>query len=104
MVVPGNGPTQHIHKTKDEAFYIPEEAVNIKVGEQTIEGFVSSFVLILKGTVHTFRDVGPTPAKVLVIFSSPGFEQAIVEVWGEADQKELDHATYVERIKAVTDK
>lgn len=58
VVVPGNGPTQHIHKTEEEAFYILEGAVNIKIGEQTIRGTVGSFVLIPRGTVHTFWNAG----------------------------------------------
>ena len=31
VVVAGNGPTQHIHKSEEEAFYILEGEVNIKV-------------------------------------------------------------------------
>jgi mannose-6-phosphate isomerase-like protein (cupin superfamily) len=105
-VVTGNGPTQHIHKTEEEAFYVLEGEVNIKVGEQIARGTAGSFVLIPRGTVHTFWNVGPTPAKHLVIFSPPGFEQAFVEVWGERgeDAEEMDHATYVERLKAVSGK
>ncbi len=40
VVVAGNGPTQHIHKAEEEAFYILEGEVNVKVGEQTIRGTV----------------------------------------------------------------
>ena len=106
VVVPGNGPTQHIHKTEEEAFYILEGGVNIKIGDETIRGTVGSFVLIPRGTVHTFWNVGPTPAKLLVIFSPPGFEQFFFEVWGERgeDEEEMDHATHIERLKAVSEK
>ena len=105
VVVAGEGPPQHIHKAEEEAFYVLEGEVNIKIGEQTIRGTVGSFVLIPRGTVHTFWNAGPTPAKLLVIFSPPGFEQAFVEVFGErGEEEEIDHATYVERIMAVSEK
>ncbi len=103
-VVAGNGPTQHIHKSEEEAFYILEGEVNIKVGEQTIRGTVGSFVLVPRGTVHTFWNAGATPAKLLIIFSPPGFEQAFVEVWGGASDEEIDTDTYVERLMAVAEK
>ena len=78
--VRGGGPPQHIHKAEEEAFYVLEGEVNIKIGEQTISGTVGSFVVIPRGIVHTFRNVGPTPAKLLVIFSPPGFEQFFFEI------------------------
>ena len=37
-VVTGNGPTQHIHESEEESFYILEGEVNIKVGEQIVRG------------------------------------------------------------------
>ena len=69
VVVTGEGPPQHIHKAEEEAFYVLEGAVNIKIGEQTISGTVGSFVLIPRGTVHTFWNAGPTPSRLLAIFS-----------------------------------
>ena len=81
--VTGGGPPQHIHKAEEEAFYVLEGEVNIKIGDRTIRGTVGSFVLIPRGTVHTFWNVGSTPAKLLVIFSPPGFEQFFFEVGDE---------------------
>ncbi len=104
VVVAGNGPTQQIHKSEEEAFYILEGEVNIKIGEQTIRGTVGYFVLVPRGTVHTFWNAGATPAKLLIIFSPPGFEQAFVEVWGDASDEEIDTATYVERLMTVAEK
>ena len=77
--VRGGGPPQHIHHAEEEAFYVLEGEVNIKIGEQTMSGTVGSFVVIPRGIVHTFWNVGPTPAKLLVIFSPPGFEQFFFE-------------------------
>ncbi len=101
VVLTGDGPPQHIHKSEEEAFYILEGEVYIKIGEQTIRGTVGSFVLVPRGTVHTFWNAGPTPAKLLGIFSPPAFEQFFVEVVGD---EEIDTATFVERGMAVAEK
>ncbi len=87
VLLTGDGPPQHIHKAEEEAFYVLEGEVNIKVGEQTIRATVGSFVLVPRGPVHTFWNAGATPAKLLIIFSPPGFEQAFVEVWGGASDE-----------------
>ena len=86
--ITGGGPPQHIHKAEEEAFYILEGEVNIKIGEETIRATVGSFVVIPRGTVHTFWNAGSTPAKLLVIFSPPGFEQFFFE----AGDEEIDMA------------
>ena len=76
------------------------------MGKQIVSGAAGSFVLIPRGMVYTFWNEGPKPAKLLVIFSPPGFEQGFVEVWGDRGEyeEELDHATYVERLKVISEK
>jgi mannose-6-phosphate isomerase-like protein (cupin superfamily) len=100
-ILVGGGPPQHIHKDTEEAFYVLDGEVNVKVGEQTIRGTVGSFVLIPRGTVHTFWNAGSTPAKLLGILSPAGFEQFFVEVVGDG---EIDLATFVQRGMAVAQK
>jgi quercetin dioxygenase-like cupin family protein len=101
LIVTGDGPPQHIHKTEEEAFYVLEGEVNVQIGDQTIRGTAGSFVLIPRGTVHTFRNAGSTPAKLLGIVSPPGFEQFFIEVAGE---EEVDTATFAERGMAAAQK
>jgi hypothetical protein len=60
-----------------------------------------SFVLIPRGTVHTFGNAGSTPAKLLVILSPPGFEQYFIEIVGD---EEIDTATFIERGMAAAQK
>ena len=86
--VTGGGPPQHIHKAEEEGFYVLEGEVNIKIGDRTIVGTAGSFVVIPRGTVHTFWNAGSKPSKLLVIFSPPGFEQFFFE----AGDEELDIA------------
>jgi mannose-6-phosphate isomerase-like protein (cupin superfamily) len=102
-IVTGDGPPQHIHKTEEEAFYVLEGEINIQMGDQTIRGTAGSFVLVPRGTVHTFWNAGSTPAKLLGIFSPPGLEQFFIEVVGEGEE-EIDAATRIERGMAVAQK
>jgi len=81
--VTGGGPPQHIHKAEEEGFYVLEGEVNIKIGDRTIVGTAGSFVVIPRGTVHTFWNAGSKPSKLLVIFSPPGFEQFFFEAGDE---------------------
>jgi mannose-6-phosphate isomerase-like protein (cupin superfamily) len=100
-IVAGDGPPQHIHQAEEEAFYILEGEVNVQIGERTIQGTAGSFILIPRGTLHTFWNAGSTPAKLLVIFSPAGFEQYFVEVVGD---EVIDTATFIERGMAVAQK
>jgi mannose-6-phosphate isomerase-like protein (cupin superfamily) len=101
VTVVGEGPPQHIHKAEEEAFYVLEGELNIKIGENITRGSAGSFVLVPRGTVHTFWNAGPTPAKLLGILSPAGLEQFFVETIGD---EEIDSATFVERAMPVVEK
>ena len=85
----GDGPPPHTHKAEEEAFYILEGEVNVTIGDRTIRGTAGSFVLIPRGTVHTFSKVGTEPAKMLVIISPAGFEQFFTEIDGVTDVEKI---------------
>ena len=99
VFVTGGGSTQHIHKAEEEAFYVLDGEVNVKVGEQTIRGAAGTFVLIPRGTVHAIWNAGLTPAKFLVIISPAGLEQ----LWAEAGE-ETDPAIWIERVRSLGQK
>jgi quercetin dioxygenase-like cupin family protein len=46
----GEGPPQHIHKAEEEAFYVLEGEVGVKIGEQIVRGVRGSFVHVPRGT------------------------------------------------------
>lgn len=71
---PQVGPPPHIHSKEDEAFFILEGKVEILLGEQTLIGTPGSFVYLPKNTVHAFKTVGSTPARMLNILNPPGAE------------------------------
>ncbi len=75
LTVAGAGPPPHVHHVAAEAFYVLEGAVSIRVGADTVWAAAGAFVLVPPGTPHTFANAGAAPARMLTIFSPPGFEQ-----------------------------
>ncbi len=81
----GDGPPQHIHKNEEEVFYVLEGEINVLAGERTFKAKAGSLVLIPRGTVHAVSRATQEPAKMLAIFSPPGFEQFFNEPGGFED-------------------
>ena len=59
-------------------------------------------MLIPKGTTHAVWNAGSTPAKILAVFSPPGFEEYFLDT-GDED-KEPDTTAYIEKAMAVAEK
>lgn len=74
------GPPPHIHDNEEEALYVLEGNLRVTIGERTMEAPTGTFALVPRGTVHTFANSGPRPARVLVVVSPAGFEQAFLEM------------------------
>ncbi len=102
VLITGEGPPQHIHKDSDEAFCVLEGEVDVKRGDETIHAPTGAFILIPRGTIHTTWNIGATPAKLLAIFSPPGFEGYFLDTGLE--DKEPDLAAYMEKAEAVSEK
>ena len=97
----GDGPPQHIHKGEDETFYVLEGEVKFLLGETTSIAKAGSFVLVPRGTVHAWCRVAQEPAKLLAIFSPPGFEQFFNEA---VDSDVTDTAAYVAKAEELAEK
>jgi quercetin dioxygenase-like cupin family protein len=68
------GPPLHVHDREEEAFYVLSGAVAVSVGGVRTEEGTGAFVLVPRGTPHTFSVVGDEPARMLLILSPPGYE------------------------------
>ena len=90
----GGGPGQHIHDNEEEAFYVIEGNLRVLLGEITIEAQAGSFILVPRGTVHTFSRADKNPVKLLVIISPAGFENFFFEAVGD---DEVDAVMMAER-------
>jgi mannose-6-phosphate isomerase-like protein (cupin superfamily) len=73
------GPGPHRHP-KDDAFYVLEGTMSIRVGERWVQADAGSFVLIPGGVTHDFENRSDAPARMLNIATPGGFEQQMPEI------------------------
>ena len=97
----GGGPGQHIHENEDEALYILEGEINIKLGDDIFVAQAGSFVLLPRNVVHTFWRGSEQPTKILVIISPPQFENFFFDAVGD---EKIDGQTFGERALQLADK
>jgi mannose-6-phosphate isomerase-like protein (cupin superfamily) len=62
---PGEGPPPHMHYNQEEYFFVIEGTYEMTVGDTTQTAGPGTMVFIPPHTVHTFKNVGDTPAKQL---------------------------------------
>lgn len=80
MSPPESGPPPHLHHRENEIFYILDGELKFLIGDETIRGVPGTLLRIPKGTMHTFKNVGTTPARFLVTVVPGGFEKFFLEV------------------------
>ncbi|MDQ2998929.1 MAG: cupin domain-containing protein [Chloroflexota bacterium] len=73
------GPRPHIHRYHEEAFYVLEGELTMRVGARTITAPVGSFVIVPRGVVHQPSNPGAQPTRVLLIFSPAGMDGFFAE-------------------------
>jgi quercetin dioxygenase-like cupin family protein len=79
-IPPGSpGPRPHIHRHHEEAFYVLEGELTVRVGPRTITAPAGSFVVVPRGVVHQPSNPGPQPTRVLLIFSPAGMDHFFEE-------------------------
>jgi mannose-6-phosphate isomerase-like protein (cupin superfamily) len=86
VAFPQNGPPPHIHHHEDESFYILDGTFSVLVGDRSFEAGTGAFVHIPKGTLHTYKNVGVAPGRLLVILTPGGFENLWREIREPAQQ------------------
>jgi quercetin dioxygenase-like cupin family protein len=83
---PGSAAPLHVHHGEAEAFYVAEGTIELTCGEQTLTAGTGDFVYAPQGVPHTYAVVGERPARVLLLFSRPGFERFFAEAGAPIDQ------------------
>jgi mannose-6-phosphate isomerase-like protein (cupin superfamily) len=80
VIPPGSpGPRPHLHRHHEEAFYVIEGELTVRVGPRTITAPAGSFVVIPRGVVHQPSNPGTQPCRVLLIFSPAGMDRFFEE-------------------------
>ncbi len=80
---PGGGPPFHVHEREDEIFIVLEGQISYCVGGQWSEVRPGGVIFLPKGTPHTYRNDGPTPARHWIITTPAGFERFFAECAAE---------------------
>lgn len=83
---PGSAAPLHVHHGEAEAFYVAEGTIALTCGEQTLTAGAGDFVYTPKDVPHKYAVVGEHAARVLLLFSRPGFEQLFAEAGAPVDQ------------------
>jgi mannose-6-phosphate isomerase-like protein (cupin superfamily) len=73
-IAPKSGPPTHVHQTEDELFYVVSGDFRVKLGDHIMSAPAQTVMFVLRGTPHTFQNVGPEPGVLLVGVTPGGFE------------------------------
>ena len=60
----------HLHRNDDEAWYVLEGTVCVRVGKDVVEAKAGSAVFVSRGTAHTYWNPGPGRARYLLVMTS----------------------------------
>ena len=84
VVPPQGGPPPHRHHREDEAFYVLEGEFEFHSDGRRILAPAGAWAILPRGSLHYFRNVGPSPARMLTLIVPAGFEKFLLEVGREA--------------------
>ncbi len=70
----------HAHHAMEEAFVVLEGELAFQLEGRQVTLGAGGFVLVPRGTRHTFGNPSARPARCLVLFSPPGFERFFEEL------------------------
>jgi mannose-6-phosphate isomerase-like protein (cupin superfamily) len=60
----------HVHHADDEAWYVLEGELRVRVGADEVAVKAGGSVFVPRGTPHTYWNPGPEPARYLLIMSA----------------------------------
>jgi quercetin dioxygenase-like cupin family protein len=75
VIAPGDGPPLHIHAGEDESWYVLEGSLRFLLDREMYSAPPGTFVFVPRGTPHNYQNLGPGPARMLVLFTPSGMER-----------------------------
>ncbi len=60
----------HLHRSDDEAWYVLEGSLHVRVGKEIVEAHAGSAVFVPRGTPHTYWNPGRAPVRYLLVMTS----------------------------------
>jgi len=64
----------HLHHNDDEAWYVLEGTLCVRVGDKDVEAKAGSAVFVPRGTPHTYWNAGPGLLRYLLVMTPRIFE------------------------------
>jgi mannose-6-phosphate isomerase-like protein (cupin superfamily) len=64
----------HLHHNDDEAWYVLEGTLCVRVGDKDVEASAGSAVFVPRGTPHTYWNPGPGLLRYLLVMSPQIYE------------------------------
>ena len=95
----GDGVPFHMHSREDETFYVVSGVGEFRLGNTTVVRGPGSIIFGPRDLPHTFRNVGDTDLKCLIVYSPGGFEQSFLDIaaLGEAGNDPHQTGAVLER-------
>jgi mannose-6-phosphate isomerase-like protein (cupin superfamily) len=84
-VPPGGGPTAHVHRRSDEAFYLVYGELEVLTGDRVFNARSGDFIFVPRDNRHRFRNTGLHTAKLLFMYS-PGGPEEVFTKGGDAPE------------------
>jgi quercetin dioxygenase-like cupin family protein len=78
-VAPGGGPTYHSHSRKDEASYVVSGTAEVQIEKEIFLCNAGDRIYGPRNIFHTYRNVGDTDLKMIIVYTPAGFEQSFVD-------------------------
>ena len=69
----------HLHRNDDEAWYVLEGALCVRVGKDVVEAKAGSAVFVPRGTAHTYWNPGPGLLRYLLVMT-PNIDSLIQDI------------------------
>ncbi len=103
---PGGSPLPHVQHQEDECFYVLEGEFEFLNNGDVVRASVGSLVYVPRGNLHTYKNVGSKPGRMLVSQTPGGLHERFFEELGEEAQDSttppvMDGPLGIERMFAI---
>ena len=79
---PGRGMPPHLQRLDDETLFVLEGTYAIRVADGRVECGPGGYAFVPRGTCHAYTNIGPGPARLLVLVSPGGVHEQFVAELG----------------------
>ena len=87
---PGEGPPRHVHDREEEFFRVLDGDFAFWCNGQRIDLGAGGVIVVPRGTVHRFQNIGGSVGRLMVVMTPGGFEGFFPAVEAEAPQTPQD--------------